>query len=331
MKVLCYGVRDVEKPFFEKLNEKFGFELTLIPEYLNTKETAKLAKGHEVVILRGNCFANKENLDIYKKLGVKYVLTRTVGVNHIDIEYAKSLGFKLAYVPFYSPNAIAELAVTHAMMHVRNMAFTANVLSKKNFKCLPEMFSREIRNCTVGVIGLGKIGFTAAKLFKGLGANVLGYDVIKKENVQDILTQVDLDTLVKNSDIISLHIPYIKENGQLVNETFLEKMKDNSILINTGRGEVVNTKALINAIKSGKLAGAGLDTVENESKIFFKDFEDTVIPDENFEELVKLYPKVTLSPHIGSFTDEAVTNMIETSFENLKEYIETGECKNYIR
>lgn len=331
MKVLCYGVRDVEKPFFEKLNEKFGFDLTLVPEYLNSVETAQLSKNHEAVILRGNCFATKEVLDIYKENGVKYVLTRTVGVNHIDNAYAKSIGLKTAFVPFYSPNAIAELAITHALMLLRNMALTTSMTSKKDFRCVSQMFSREIRNCTVGVIGLGKIGFTAAKLFKGLGATVLGYDLYKKENVEDILTQVDLDYLVKNSDIISLHIPFIKENGQLVTKEFLDKMKNHAILINTGRGEVVDTKALIQALKSGHLAGAGLDTVEKESGIFFKDFSNGSIGNEEFEQLVALYPRVTLSPHIGSFTDEAVKNMIETSFENLHEYISTGDCKNKIK
>ena len=153
----------------------------------------------------------------------------------------------------------------------------------------------------------------------------------KKENPEDILTQVDLDYLVKNSDIISLHIPFIKENGQLVTKEFLDKMKDHAILINTGRGEVVDTKALIQALKSGHLAGAGLDTVEKESGIFFKDFSNGSIGNEEFEQLVALYPRVTLSPHIGSFTDEAVKNMIETSFENLHEYISTGDCKNKIK
>ncbi|MDU4652348.1 2-hydroxyacid dehydrogenase [Sneathia sanguinegens] len=331
MKVLCYGVRDVEKKFFKKINERFNFELSLIPEYLNSKETAELAKGFDAVILRGNCFANKENLDIYKKLGVKYVLTRTVGVNHIDIAYAKSLGFKLAYVPFYSPNAIAELAITHAMMLLRNMALTTSQTSKKDFRCTANMFSREIRKCTVGVMGLGKIGFTAAKLFKGLGATVLGYDIMKKENVDDILTQVSMEELIQKSDIISLHIPFIKEQGKVVNKDFIEKMKPNSILINTGRGEVVDTKALIAAIKSGHLAGAGLDTIDKEAGIFFKDLSNSTIENEDFEALVELYPKVLLSPHIGSYTDEAVTNMIETSFENLQEYITTDKCKNNIK
>lgn len=139
------------------------------------------------------------------------------------------------------------------------------------------MFSREIRNCTVGIIGLGEIGFTCAKLFKGLGANVLGYDIYKKENVEDIITQVDLDYLVKNSDIISLHIPFIKEQEVLVDEKFLANMKKDSILINTGRGETMDTKAVINAIKSNHLAGAGIDTLANESELFFKDFSDTEI------------------------------------------------------
>ncbi|CAM3175154.1 2-hydroxyacid dehydrogenase [Streptobacillus felis] len=328
MKVLCYGVRDVEEKFFHELNEKFHFEITCIPEYLNTSETALKAKGYDAVILRGNCWATKENLDIYKECGVKYVLTRTVGVNHIDINYAKQLGMKMAYVPFYSPNAIAELAVTLAMMLLRNTALMTSNSANKDFRVTSSMFSREIRNCKVGVIGLGKIGFTAAKLFKGLGANVLGYDVFKKDGIEDIVTQVDLDTLIKESDIISLHVPFIKENGKLVTEEFVSKMKDNSILINTGRGETTCTKAIIDGIKSGKLAGAGIDTLENESELFFKDFSRKEIPNELFEELVSLYPKVLLTPHLGSFTDEAVTNMIETTYENLQEFINNGDCKN---
>ena len=328
MKVLCYGVRDVEEKFFHELNKKFNFEITCVPEYLNNIETAKLAKGHEAVILRGNCWATKEALDIYKELGIKYVLTRTVGVNHIDIKYAKELGIKLAYVPFYSPNAIAELAVTLAMMLLRNTALMTSLTAKGDFRVKSSMFSREIRNCTVGIIGLGKIGFTTAKLFKGLGANVLGFDIFKKEGVEYTLTQVDLNTLIKESDIISLHVPFIKEQGKIVTEEFLNKMKDNSILINTGRGETMDTKAIIEAIKSGKLVGAGIDTLENESELFFKDFTNKEIPNKDFAELVNLYPKVLLTPHLGSFTDEAVTNMIETTYENLAELISCGNCKN---
>ena len=192
------------------------------------------------------------------------------------------------------------------------------------------MFSREIRNCVVGIIGLGRIGFTAAKLFKGLGAQVLGYDIYKKENVEDIVRQVELDELIQNSDIISVHVPFIKGNEKLGTEAFFNKMKKNAIFINTGRGETVDTRALINAVKSGHLAGAGVDTLDKESELFFKDFSDKEIENADFRELAALYPRVLISPHIGSFTDEAVKNMIETTYANLQELIDSGTSKNEI-
>jgi len=331
MKIIFYGVRDVERPIFEAVNKKFGYEMTLIPEYLTDEATAKKAAGHDVVVLRGNCFATKERLDIYKELGVKYVLTRTVGVNHIDIPYAKELGFKMAYVPFYSPNAIAELALTLAMTLLRNVTYTGNKTKDKNFIVDKQMFSREVRNCTVGVLGLGRIGMTAAKLFKGLGANVIGFDIFPKTGVKDIVTQMSLDEVLAKSDIITLHAPYIKENGKIITKEAIAKMKNNVILINTGRGELVDTDALVEGLESGKIYGAGIDTLENEVEIFFKDFKGKTLPVPAFEKLIDMYPKVIITPHVGSYTDEAALNMIETTFDNIKEYLDTGDCKNKIQ
>ncbi len=331
MKVIFYGVRDVEVPIFEAVNKKFGYDMTLIPEYLTNEETTRKAEGNEVVVLRGNCFATKERLDIYKEMGVKYVMTRTVGVNHIDVPYAKELGFKTAFVPFYSPNAIAELALSLAMTLLRNVAYTANKTKSRNFIVDKQMFSREVRNCTVGVVGLGRIGMTAARLFKGLGANVIGYDLFPKTGVEDIVTQVSMDELFAQADIITLHAPYIKENGKVITKEAFAKMKDGVILINTGRGELVDTEALVEALESGKVYGAGIDTLDNEVSIFFKDFGDKALEDPAFEKLVQMYPKVLITPHVGSYTDEAALNMIETTFENIKEYVETGDCKNKIK
>lgn len=326
MKVLCYGVRDVELPFFNELNKKYNYDIKCIPDYLTTNETAFLAKGFDAVMLRGNCFSTKEKLDIYKSLNVKYILTRTVGTNHIDIEYAKSLGFKMAYVPFYSPNAIAELAVTLAMSLLRHTTYTTNKTSNYNFKTDNFMFSKEIRNCKVGILGLGRIGFTAAKLFKGLGATVLGYDVIEKDYLGDIVTQTSLEEIQKECDIISIHLPYLNE--KIITKNFIDNMKDGAIIVNTGRGEVLDTEALIEAIKNEKISGCGLDTIDNESDIFFKEFTNNTTNHKTFDELVNLYPKVLITPHIGSYTDEAVKNMIETSYENLYEFINTNNCKN---
>lgn len=331
MKVIFYGVRDVEKPIFEKVNQKFGYDMTLVPEYLTDEKTTRLATGQDCVVLRGNCFATKERLDIYKELGVEYVLTRTVGVNHIDVPYAKELGFKTAYVPFYSPNAIAELALTMAMSLLRHVVYTTNRTKDRNFIVDKTMFSKEIRNCTVGVVGLGRIGMTAAKLFKGLGANVIGYDLFPKTGVEDIVTQVPMDEIFAKSDIITLHAPFIKENGKVITKESIAKMKDGVILINTARGELVDTHALVEALESGKISAAGLDTLEDEVSIFFKDFKDEELSNPDFEKLVELYPRVLITPHIGSYTDEAALNMIETTFENIAEYLKTGDCKNKIK
>ena len=330
MKVLCYGVRDVEVPIFEKVNDSFGFELTLVPDYLHSQETAALAAGHQAVILRGNCFATAEVLDYYKEIGVEYLLTRTVGVNHIDVAYAKELGFKLAYVPFYSPNAISELAVTLAMMLLRHTAYTVNKTSQKDFRVDATMFSKEIRNCTVGVVGIGRIGLTTAKLFKGLGAEVLAFDTFPKEGVEDIVRQVSLDELLAESDIISVHAPYIPANGRLITRDFIEKMKEGAILINTARGELQDADALLEAVESGKIAGLGLDTLEGEGDFFFKDLSGQELVNPTVEKLVNLYPRVLVTPHIGSYTDEAALNMIETSFQNLQELVTTGQTKNAI-
>ena len=335
MKVLFYGVRDVEVPLFHELNKKFGYEIELIPDYLNSKETAEKAKGFECVVLRGNCFATKEVLDMYKSYGVKYLFTRTVGTNHIDVKYAKEIGLKLAYVPFYSPNAIAELAVSLAMSLLRSLPYTAEKFKNRDFTVDAQMFSKEIRNCTVGVVGLGRIGYTAAKLFKGLGANVLGYDMFPKTGVEDIVTQVSMDELIANSDIITLHAPFIKENGKIVTKEFLAKMKKGSILVNTARGELMDLTAVIEALESGHLAGAGIDTIEGEVNYFFKNFSDKEakfkLDFPEFNRLLDLYPRVLVTPHVGSYTDEAASNMIETSFDNLKEYLDTGACKNDIK
>lgn len=330
MKVLCYGVREVEKPFFEQINKKYNFNLTLVPDYLNSLETAQLAKNHEAVILRGNCWANKEVLSLYHEYGIKYLLTRTVGINHIDLETAKKFNFIMGYVPFYSPNAISELALTHALMLSRKMSYTTHKTANKDFRIDSNMFAKEIRNSIIGVIGIGRIGLTTAKLFKGLGATVLAYDAFKKDGVEDICQQVELDQLLKEADIVTLHCPYIKENGKIVTKDFIQKMKDGSILINTARGELQDIEAIIEAIESGKLSGAGLDTLDNEAEIFFKDVSNQEISP-IFEKLISLYPKILISPHIGSYTDEAVKNMIETSFENLEQAIKTGETKFSIK
>ncbi|WP_293723854.1 2-hydroxyacid dehydrogenase [uncultured Cetobacterium sp.] len=328
MKLICFGVRKVEEEFFIKLN-RFGYELTLVEALLND-ENIHLIKGHEAVMLRANCPANRKNLEIIKSYGVEYLLTRTVGYNHIDLEAAKEMGFKMARVPTYSPNAIAELAITFAMNLVRKGTYMINRSREKNFVVDEFMFSREIRNLTVGVVGTGKIGLTTARLFKGLGAKVLAYDIYPNENAKDILEYVSMDDLIKNSDIITLHCPYIKgQNDNLINDELISKAKKDVILINTARGELQDVEAILKGLETGKVGGYASDVFTNEKDFFFKDMKNKEI-DTTIQKLLDFYPKVLITPHIGSYTDEALTNMIEISYENLDEFIKKGVCENQL-
>ena len=328
VKLVCYGVRETEVPFFEEINKKFGYDIKLVLSGLND-ENVKEAMGAEAIMVRGGCKADRQNLELLKAHGLQYVLTRTVGINHVDLEAVKDLGLKAARVPGYSPNAISELALSLAMMLLRHTAYTVNRTKDKNFTIDSFMFSKEIRNCTVAVLGAGRIGLTTAKLFKGLGARVIAYDVFQNDAAKEIVEFMELDQVLAEADIISVHMPYIQGvNERMINDEFIAKMKDNAILVNTSRGEVQDTEAIIRAIESGKLGGFGTDVLENEYDVFFKDLTGQALEDKTKEKLISLYPKVLVTPHIGSYTDEALTNMIEYSYENLREYLNDGTCKN---
>ncbi|MDK2818030.1 MAG: lactate dehydrogenase [Spirochaetota bacterium] len=328
MKIVSYGVRPIEESFFHKLNT-FSYILDLVPELL-TNDNIHLCQGADVVMLRSNCNADKNNLIKMKELGIKYILTRTVGYDHIDLKMVKELEFELcARIPSYSPTAVSELAVSIALgLSRKTIAMTMNT-SHKDYKIYNNYFSKEIRHSTVGVIGTGRIGICSVKAFLGLGAKVLGYDPYPSEEIKSIIDIVDLDTLLQESDIILLHTPYFKDsNYHFVNEQFINKMKNNSILINTARGELVDLKAILKGIKSGKLAGVGLDVLENENMCFFRDNTDQKLQDPIIEELSSYYPRVIITPHVGSFTEVALTNMIEISYQNLDQFLKYGFCDN---
>lgn len=331
MKIISYGVRPIEEYFFHDLNIS-SYELTLIPELL-TDENVEFCKGADVLLLRGNCQADRKNLTKIKEYGVQYILTRTTGYDHIDLEAVKDLDFKLcARVPSYSPNAISELAVSLALgLRRKSFAILAKT-SVKNYIAYDDYFAKEIRLSTVGIIGVGRIGMCSIKAFQGLGAKTLGYDPFPSEEAKNLVELVSLDTLLTKSDIVVLHCPYFKDvNSFLVNKEFIAKMKDKSILINTARGELVDLSAVLEGIESGKLAGVGLDVLERERDCFFKDHVGQKLLDPIVEKLVSYYPKVIVTPHLGSFTDEALTNMIKISYSNLEQFLQTGFCDNNLQ
>ncbi|MGL4561813.1 MAG: NAD(P)-dependent oxidoreductase [Brevinema sp.] len=337
MKMIIYGVRNIEEEFFHKLNV-YHYDLTFVSEIL-THDNVDLTKDHQVVMLRGNCIADVQNLQKMKAFGIKYLLTRTVGYDHIDLDAVKELGFDLcARVPSYSPNAVSELAVSLTLGFTRKTFAVISQTSQKNFLALDRYFSKELRFSTVGIIGMGRIGLASAKAFLGLSARVIGVDPFVSDELRSLEEQssfklVSIETLQQESDIIILHAPYIKgKNDNMIDAEFIKKIKKGAILINVARGELVDLGAVLDAVQTGQLSAAGLDVAQGEREFFFKDFSSTspahVIPNPTIEKLISYYPRVIFLPHLGSFTDEALKNMIEISYQNLQEFLSFKKCSN---
>lgn len=326
-KMICFGVREYEKPTFNKVAQQYGYEFTLRPEYLNDS-CVELAKGYEMVMVRANCVLSEDNYRYLAENGLKYYVTRTAGTNHINVEACKKYGISTAFVPGYSPTAIAELAVTLGMTLLRNVQYACDRTRQGDFRVTDQMFSKEIRSCKVGIIGCGRIGRTAAQLFHGLGAEILGYDMYPVDN--GFIKYVDLETLLKESDLISIHVAYFPGvNDNLISEKEIAMIKEGAVLVNTSRGEVLDLAAAVEAVKAGKLSGLGVDVISNEGKIFFKNFENREeIPDPAVREILDLYPKALITPHVASATEDALKDMIEISVQNVEAFVNEGTCRN---
>lgn len=328
-KITVYGVRSNEVNYFKRLN-KYSYDLNLVSEFL-THDNVETARGSDAVLLRANCVADRENLTKFNNWGIKYIFTRTVGFNHIDLEVAAEFGMKVARVPAYSPYAVAELAVTLGMMMFRHTAIETNNSHNGDFIISPNTFSKEIHTSTVGIIGTGKIGLTEASLYKGMGATVLGYDVYPTKKAEEYVSFVTQNELLAKSDIVSIHVPYFpNENENMVDEEFLSKMKSGSFLVNTARGELVDNNAVLKALQTNKLAGFATDVFKDEGKFLGKDFKSE-LPDPTLEKLRKLYPKVLITPHVGSYTSPALMDMIKISYDNFHQVLSEGHTDNDVK
>ncbi len=328
-KIICFGCRDYELPYFKELGEKYGYELVTRPEYLNN-DNIDLALGYKIVMVRGNCNVDAAHMKTLKENGLKYYLTRTAGYNHVDVSACKELGIETAFVPGYSPNAISELALTLSLTLLRHTQYTCDLTSKGKFKVTDPMFSKEIRDCTVGILGCGRIGRTTASLYKGLGAKVIGYDVFVSPSCEGLIEMKKTpEEVFAESDIIVCHMAYVKgSNDKFISKDLVSAAKKGAIIVNVARGEVMDNMAALEAVKSGQLDGLALDVIDNEKAIFNHEFDPKQMPNEEAQLAVDLYPRVLLTPHVGSATEHALIDMIEVSLQNMEEYLSTGKCKN---
>ncbi|MDO1604735.1 NAD(P)-dependent oxidoreductase [Lactobacillus sp. YT155] len=325
-KITAYGVRPNEVSFFNDLN-KYDYELNLVEELL-THDNIETAKGSDAVLLRANCVGDATNLTKLNEWGIKYVFTRTVGFNHIDLKKAAEFDMKVARVPAYSPYAVAELAMTLGMMQLRHTTQATNNTHNGKFVVEAGLFSKEVHSSTVGIVGTGKIGATEASLYKGMGAKVLGYDPYPSDYAAQFVEFVSLEELLTQSDLVSLHVPYFPgQNDQMVDEKFLAQMKADAVLVNTARGELVDHQAVLNALKANKLGSFATDVFPNEELFLGKTF-DGELPDKVVNELNDFYPRVIMTAHVGSFTEPALEDMISVSYDNFHQVLETGHTDN---
>lgn len=256
---------------------------------------------------------------------MKYLSLRNVGVDNIDLPAAKANGVKITNVPAYSPESIAEFAVMMSLYLSRKVGYMRQQLDQKHeFHFSPDFMGRLSSEQTVGVVGTGRIGQAAIKLFQGLGAKVIAYDKYPQKNVDNSFVYTkSLEQIYQESDIISIHMPATDDNYHQFNHEVFEQMKDTAILINTARGSIVDTDDLTFALQSGEIAGAGIDTIENESADLQDSRSTKKVSDPDVLKM-SMMPNVLITPHSAFHTSEAVKNMIDISLGNLETMV-TGE------
>ena len=322
MKVTVYNCREFdEKAMFLQYGKELGIELVLCPDAPD-KENAVLAKGSECIdIITSKMSA--ELLEVFASYGVKYVTTRTIGYDHIDVEAAKKLGITVANAP-YGPCGVADYAVMLILMTIRKMK---RIMERTNIQdyTLKGIQGRELKDLTVGIIGTGRIGRTVLKDLSGFGCKLIAYDIYESEEVKESgVPYVTLEEMWQQADVISLHAPLTDDNFHLIDAEAISKMKDGVMIVNTARGGLIDSQALIEGIESVKIGGAGLDVVENEFGLYYYDHKSDILSNRELA-IFKSFPNVTVSHHMAFYTDECVKTVVRDSLLGCKCYVEGKE------
>lgn len=327
MKIFCYAVSKLEEPYVINWAKKNNVEVKMIEDELSSKN-ADLAKGFDGVSSEGITPVDESVYETFEKFGIHQLAIRQVGVDNQDLEAAKKHGVSITNVAAYSPRAIAEMGVTQAMYLLRNIGVYQNRMDQGDFTWDKSTISTEIFNCTIGLVGVGHIGSATAQIYRALGAKVLAYDLAYDASLEPFVTYTDLDTVLSQSDIISLHTPLLPSTKNMISTDQFKKMKSNAILINVARGELVDTKALIDALQSKEIAAAGLDTLADEIQFFGEHKEAAELP-EDYKILRKM-PNVLITPHIAFFTKLAIRNSMEIALDDAKNLIEGKRSRNIV-
>ncbi len=315
MKTLVYSIHQFEKPFLAEAAAG-KHELKLLDVAL-TAQTAQAASGFGAAAIFTADDASALVLDLLSRAGIRYIAIRAAGYDNIDLKHAAALGIKVANVPAYSPNSVAEHTVALMLALNRKLVLSDRQVHAWNF-CLDNLVGFDLSGKAVGIIGTGRIGATLARILHGFGCRLLAYDVVKNEQLRMFygLEYVPLSELCRQSDIITLHTSLNASTWHLVDETHIGLMKKGVMLINTCRGPVLKTDAVISALESGKIGALGLDVYEFEKGIFFADQSNRSVRDERLARLLA-FPNVLVTGHQAFLTREALQNIAVGTVQNL--------------
>ncbi|NAS11936.1 2-hydroxyacid dehydrogenase [Poritiphilus flavus] len=326
MKLLVYSAKDFEIPYLEEANQG-RHQLSFTSVSLDS-HTAMQAVGFRAISIFSGDDASMLVLQKLWDFGVRYISIRSSGYNNIHIKAAKRFGFKVANAPDYSPHAIAEHTMALLLSLNRKIIQADKRIRSGNF-LLDGLDGFNLHNKTVGIIGTGNIGRVMAKIFHGFGCKILANDLNPDSSLTELcqVRYTDLETLLRSSDIVSLHIPLTYENYYFINKARLGMMKSSSILLNTARGAVVDTRALIEALINRGIGGYAADVYEHERRLFFKDHSTKGISDELFKKLIDL-PNVLITPHQAFVTHEALKRISEITLGNISSWENDEVCSN---
>jgi D-specific alpha-keto acid dehydrogenase len=290
---------------FRELAPCFGV-LPTITDAPVSQANVDLARGNRCISVGHKTQVTDSILLALSRVGVRYISTRSIGCNHIDLAYAGSVGIRVGNVE-YSPASVADFTLMLMLIAIRNATSIIRRADRHDYR-LTEMRGRELRDLTVGVVGTGRIGTAVIDRLRGFGCRVLAYD----NRAETVERRVPLDELLRQSDIVTLHTPLNADTHHLLDRRRIAQMKDGAFVVNTGRGALLDTRALVSALEDGRLGGAALDVLEGEDGIFYADFSDKRLADGTLMRLQRL-PNVIITPHTAFYTDHALADIVEES------------------
>jgi D-lactate dehydrogenase len=320
MKIVFFSAQPYDKAFFTQFNKE-NHELVFLEMPLN-EQTADFAADANAICVFVNDKVTAGVIEKLSKTLVKIIALRCAGFNNVDLDAAKSNGIRVCRVPAYSPEAVAEHAVAMLLTLNRKTHKAYNRVREQNFS-LNGLLGYNIHGKTIGIIGTGNIGKAFAKIMLGFGCKVLAFDLIANKDLEALGVEYHPLMEVFKSDIISLHCPLTEQTKHLMNETSFAMMKKGAVLINTSRGGLIDTKAVIKALKTGQIGALGIDVYEQEEKLFFRDLSEDIIQDDTIQRLMS-FPNVLITAHQAFFTDEALTQIATTTFNNISQLINTN-------